>query len=125
MEEHLSDPITIESIAQQSGWSHEHFTRIFVSSIGMSPKRALLERRLLLAEQHLMNGQWTVKQIAYRVGFRDEHHFSKMYKRIRGITATAYIERCEDSLFRHATALFDPGTPYPINRHILVNEYIK
>ncbi|TFE29444.1 AraC family transcriptional regulator [Cohnella luojiensis] len=125
MEEHLEKPITIELIAQQSGWSHEHFTRMFVATVGMSPKRALLERRLLLAEQLMMSGQWTVKQIAYRVGFGDEHHFSKMYKRIRGFTATTYIERCDSSLFRHATAIPDPETPYPVNRHILVNEYIK
>ncbi|MCD9020766.1 AraC family transcriptional regulator [Cohnella silvisoli] len=125
MEEHLEEPISIDSIAQQSGWSHEHFTRTFVASVGMTPKRALLERRILRAEQLMMSGQWTVKQIAYRVGFGDEHHFSKMYKRIRGITATAYIERCENSLFRHTTAKIDPEAPYPVNRYILVNEYME
>ncbi len=125
MEEHLEEPLTIETIARQSGWSHEHFTRMFVAYIGISPKRALLERRLLRAEHLMMSGQWSVKQIAYQVGFGDERHFSKMYKRIRGITASAYIERCESSLFRHSTAVPDPQTPYPVNRHILVNEYIK
>ncbi|WP_368086823.1 helix-turn-helix domain-containing protein [Paenibacillus sp. yr247] len=61
---------------------------MFVASVCMSPKRALLERRLLRAEQLMMNGKWTIKQISYGVGFRDEQHFSKMYKRIRGITAS-------------------------------------
>ncbi|RED64899.1 AraC family transcriptional regulator [Cohnella lupini] len=125
MEEHLEQPLTIEAIAQQSGWSHEHFTRMFVASVGSSPKRALLERRLLRAEHLMMSGQWSVKQIAYQVGFGDEHHFSKMYKRLRGITASEYIERCESSQFRHAAAVPDPETPYPVNRYILVNEYIK
>jgi AraC family transcriptional regulator len=126
IEEHLSEPLTIESIAGVSGWSHEHFTRKFVSAVGMSPKRALLERRLQRAEQlMMMSGKWTIKQISYGVGFRDEHHFSKMYKRIRGITASDYIERCKDPLFRHMAAVVDPETPYPVNRHILVNNYIK
>ncbi|QJD86949.1 AraC family transcriptional regulator [Cohnella herbarum] len=125
MEAHLEEPVTIEEIARQSGWSHEHFTRMFAASVGISPKRALLERRLIRAEQLMMSGQWTVKQIAFRVGFGDEHHFSKMYKRIRGMPPTAYIERCESSLFRHATAVHDQETPYPANRHIFVNEYIK
>ncbi|WP_158602329.1 AraC family transcriptional regulator [Cohnella endophytica] len=125
MEQHLEQPLTIEAIARQSGWSHEHFTRMFVSSVGMSPKRALLERRLLRAEQLMMNGQWTVKQIAYRVGFGDEHHFSKMYKHIRGNTPTEYKDRCENSLFRHTTAVLDPENPYPANHHILVNDDIK
>ena len=45
MEEHLGEPITIEEIAARSGWSHEHFTRVFVVSLGMTPKRMSLRRR--------------------------------------------------------------------------------
>ena len=125
MEDHLEEPITIEAIARQSGWSHEHFTRVFVASVGMSPKRALLERRLRRAELLMQSGRWNVKQIAYRVGFRDEHHFSKMYKRLRGMTASAYIERCESSLARHALPAPDTVASVSANRYVLVNEQIK
>ena len=126
IEEHLTEPITIESIAQQSH-SHgiEHFTRMFVTSVGMSPKRLLLERRLLRAEQLMLSGQSTGKQIAYQVGFNDEHHFSRMYKRIRGMTATAYIERCGEPLFRHTAAVIDSEIPYATNFQILVSDSIK
>ncbi|WP_246688783.1 MULTISPECIES: AraC family transcriptional regulator [unclassified Mesorhizobium] len=125
MEEHLAEPLTIEAIARKSGWSHEHFTRMFVASIGISPKRALLERRLLRAEQLMTNGKWAIKQISYGVGFRDEHHFSKMYKQIRGITASDYIERCKDPQFRHGAAAVDLETRYPLNRHISIDSDIK
>jgi len=125
MEDHLEESITIEEIARQSGWSHEHFTRMFVAFVGMSPKRALLERRLRRAELLMQNGRWTVKQIAYRVGFRDEHHFSKMYKRLRGMTASAYIERCESSLAQHALPAPEMVVSVSANRHVLVNEQIK
>ncbi|MBB6672487.1 AraC family transcriptional regulator [Cohnella nanjingensis] len=125
MENRLAEPLTIEAIARQSGWSHEHFTRVFVSAVGTSPKRALLERRLMRAERLMMGGQMTVKQIAYEVGFRDEHHFSKMYKRIRGLSASDYIKQCEDPLFRHTAQIVDPETPYPLNCHIVVNGQIK
>ncbi|MBX4148364.1 AraC family transcriptional regulator [Paenibacillus lautus] len=120
MEEHLAEPITIEEIAARSGWSHEHFTRVFVVSLGMTPKRMLLERRLRRAEFLMMRGAGSVKQIAFSVGFGDEHHFSKMYKRIRGITASDYLKRCNDPLFRHTADLLDSHTPYPVNRYILV-----
>lgn len=121
MEEHLAEPITIEEIARQSGWSHEHFTRLFVSCVGISPKRALLDCRLRKAEQLMMTGAWTVKQIAYKVGFGDEHHFSKMYKSVRGMTASEYVARCKDPLFRHTAPAADPDTPYPLNRYVVVN----
>ncbi|OCT15419.1 hypothetical protein A8709_15170 [Paenibacillus pectinilyticus] len=126
MEEHLAEAITIEAIASQSGWSHEHFTRMFVAAMGLTPKRMLLERRLFRAEELMMRGAGTVKQIAYWAGFGDEHHFSKMYKRIRGITATAYIAQCQNPLYRHTAELaFDSDTPYPLNRHIHVQMDIK
>lgn len=121
MDERLREPITIEEIARQSGWTHSHFTRVFVASLGVTPKRALLERRLLRAEGFMLRGEGTVKQIAHWVGFDDEHHFSKIYKRIRGYTASEYIERCRDPLFCHTASVLDPDTPYPINCHYLVN----
>lgn len=125
MEEHLTDPVKIEEIAAISGWSHEYFTRMFVATTGMSPKRMLLELRFRRAEILMMRGTGTVKQIAYSVGFGDEHHFSKMYKKVRGITASDYIKRCQDPLFRHTVSVLDPYTPYPLNRNILVNSLVK
>ncbi|WP_219838169.1 AraC family transcriptional regulator [Paenibacillus sp. R14(2021)] len=124
MEEHLTESITIEQVAQQTGWTHEHFTRIFVAAVGMSPKRMLVERRLRLAEELMMRGQGTVKQIAYRCGFGDEHHFSKMYKRVRGMTATEYMERCKEPIFRYTSIGTDPGRTF-VNRHVFVNPEIK
>ncbi|SFJ15160.1 AraC-type DNA-binding protein [Paenibacillus sp. UNC496MF] len=124
IEEHLTEPITIEQIARQSGWSHEHFTRMFVAAVGISPKRMLLERRINLAEELMMMGGSTVKHIAFQCGFGDEHHFSKIYKRIRGITATEYMDRCKEPVFRYAAIAVDPGRTFA-NRHILVNPEIK
>jgi len=125
MEEHLAEALTIEEIARQTGWSHEHFTRIFRASVGMTPKRALVEQRLKRAEQLMMSGQWSVKQISYEVGFGDEHHFSKTYKKLRGINASDYIESCRNPIFRHIAAAVDPESPYGASRHIVVNNHIK
>lgn len=125
MEEHLTDPVKIEEVASKSGWSNEYFTRMFVAATGISPKRMLLELRFRRAELLMMKGSSTVKQISYSVGFRDEHHFSKMYKKVRGITASDYIKRCQDPLFRHTVSVVDPYTSYPLNRNILVNALVK
>lgn len=121
MEAHLAEPLTIREIASRTGWSHEHFSRLFAAHVGMTPRRALVERRLRRAEQLMLGGDMTVKQIAYEVGFGDEHHFSKMYKSVRGFTASDYIARCHSPLFRHTAQAVDPETPYPLNCHIVVD----
>lgn len=123
MDKHLAKPLTIEDIASQTSWSHEHFTRVFSSIFGISPKRALLERRIRRAEQLMIAGKWTVKEIADQIGFGDVHHFSKMYKNVRGYPPSEYIKRSQDPLFRHmASAETDPETPYLLNQHIIVNQ---
>jgi len=122
MDQCLHTPLSIEDIAAESGWSHAHFTRIFTASVGMSPKRALLERRLRRAELLMIEGKLAIKEIAFEVGFTDAQHFSRTYSRIRGYTATRYIEKCQDALFRETITEVDPLTPYPINRYILINQ---
>lgn len=122
MEDHLHEPVTIEAVAEATGWSHEHFTRVFTRTIGLTPKRMLLEKRLQRAEELMLKGAMTVKQIAYTVGFQDEHHFSKIYKQIRGMTASEYMRRCNSPLFRHTA---EPARSYsllPTNRVVLLRD---
>jgi len=120
----LAETISIEEIASRSGWSHEHFTRIFTASVGLTPKRYLLEMRLRRAEDWMLRGEGTIKQIAYQVGFKDEHHFSKMYKKNRGITASEYIKRCNSPLYRHTAEPLGefPKAHYSANRVIVVQD---
>jgi len=120
----LAETISIEEVASHSGWTHEHFTRIFTASVGLTPKRFLLEMRLRRAEDWMLRGEGTIKQIAYQVGFKDEHHFSKMYKKIRGITASEYIKRCNTPLYRHTAEPFeaDPNAYYSANRLVVVQD---
>ncbi|QNK60178.1 AraC family transcriptional regulator [Paenibacillus sp. PAMC21692] len=128
MSRKLSEAISIEEVASRSGWSHEHFTRVFSACTGMSPKRFLLELRLRRAEEWMLRGKGTIKQIAFQVGFTDEHHFSKTYKKIRGISASDYIKRSNATLFRHAVEPFEPSSTvfFPSNRLVIVQEsYIK
>ncbi|MFD0958407.1 helix-turn-helix domain-containing protein [Paenibacillus chungangensis] len=120
MEERLSESLTVREVSLRSGWTHEHFTRVFTSVMGMSPKQMLLEKRLRRAEDMMLRGLGTIKQIAYRVGFRDEHHFSRTYKKWRGITATEYIQRCSSPLFRHTMATKDSYVLHPSNRLVVV-----
>ncbi|MEK5643902.1 MULTISPECIES: AraC family transcriptional regulator [Paenibacillus] len=123
MEQQLHRQITIEEIAASSGWTHEHFTRMFVRWMGIPPQKALLERRLRRAEQLLIQAERTIKQIAYDVGFTDEHYFSRMFKRTRGMTALEFRDRFADPLFRHLAVIEEEEAAYPLNRHFVVLDH--
>ncbi|TLS50629.1 helix-turn-helix domain-containing protein [Paenibacillus antri] len=118
MEERLHESISIRELADRAGWSHEYFTRVFVSSLGMSPKQYVLRRRIERASELLRLQDLSVKEIAYRVGFQSEQYFSRVFVRHAGITATKYRDRHADPriLNLHLAPPNDIAAPYPLNR---------
>lgn len=119
IDKHLDKPLTVPEIAQVTGWTHEHFTRIFARHIGMPPSRAIIHRRIERACQLLVQEQWNMKQIAYEVGFRDEHYFSRTFKKIKGISASQYRKQFADPRLQHLAPAYPYTSPYPLNHHFI------
>ena len=84
---------SIGELAAQVGWSHEHFTRMTVKHLGITPQQLLLDRRIEKACQLLVLTNDSVKQVAYASGFKDEVHFGKVFKRMKGLTAGSFRKK--------------------------------
>lgn len=77
-------PNTITSIARSAGLSYESFRKKFRAVTGISPARyrnrlAMDRARKLIYEERLSN-----KQLADRLGFCDEFHFSRRFREWTG-----------------------------------------
>lgn len=116
MEDHLHEPLKVEAIANKVGWSHEHFTRSFASQTGRTPREMVLQLRIERACQLLMDEGRSIKQVAFEVGFADENYFSRMFKEVKGTTATAYRKRYASPLYRDLAPIHAADSRYPINR---------
>ncbi|GDY12258.1 hypothetical protein LBMAG53_11360 [Planctomycetota bacterium] len=90
IESHLADPLPVEALAQRSGFSRDHFTRIFTRAMGSSPARHVAERRIAAAAVRLLRSDDPIEDIAAAVGFANRYHFSRVFHRILGITPAAY-----------------------------------
>ncbi|TLS53802.1 helix-turn-helix transcriptional regulator [Paenibacillus antri] len=121
MEDHLHEPLKVEAIARRVGWSHEHFSRSFALHTGRTPREMLLQLRIERACQLLMDEGRSIKQVAFEVGFADENYFSRMFKEVKGTTATAYRKRYANPLYRDLAPIHAVDSRYPINRVFLVN----
>ncbi|MFE5320031.1 helix-turn-helix domain-containing protein [Paenibacillus sp. NPDC056579] len=118
IDKHLPLPLSIAQIADHVGWTHEHFTRVFVQHMGITPQKAISHRRIERACQLLLQTASSIKQIAYEVGFRDEHYFSRCFIQVKGVTASEYRDRYEDPRVRHLAPVEDYQGAYPLNRII-------
>lgn len=124
IDEHIEETLSVEMLANRSGWSHEHFTRSFMQYLGRTPRETIIQRRIERACQLLLYEEWSIKEVAYRVGFNDENYFSRLFKNVKGITASAYRRKHNNPVYRNLVPVKETETLYPVNR-ILFNVWVK
>lgn len=87
VEARLADPeLSIAALAAAGNLSPSRFHAVFRAAIGMAPVRYLQSRRMARAEQLLVGSDLRIREVAARAGFGDEFHFSRLFKRLHGIS---------------------------------------
>jgi len=76
-----TDEWTAETLALEVGMSRSVFAERFTSLVGHPPMHYLALWRMHVAAQQLREGQGSVAQIAFEVGYGSEAAFSRAFKR--------------------------------------------
>ncbi len=90
IEEHFSDPITIEDIVSHSQVSRRHFFRLFEQAVGVAPMEYLKKLRLQKAASMLLTTKASVTQVAFACGFNDSNYFSSLYHKEFGMSPSQF-----------------------------------
>jgi AraC-like DNA-binding protein/CheY-like chemotaxis protein len=90
MNVNLSEPMSLQCIAQQACLSKYHFSREFKKYLGMSPIHFMMNRRICLATLLLQNRELSISGVASRSGFYDQSEFTKWFKKATGFTPSWY-----------------------------------
>ena len=86
IESNIGEKISLDSLSAMAGLSPHHFARAFQQSVGMPPHRYLLRRRLEHVEQLLRDTQLPLARIALAVGFSDQSHLNRHFRRLTGMS---------------------------------------
>lgn len=86
IESHWSLPVTIEDAAVELGFNHDYVGRAFKSYVGTTFQQHINDIRIQKAKVLLHTSSLRVREIAYKVGFRDEKYFIKLFKKVQGIS---------------------------------------
>ena len=76
---------SIHDLAKAFGMTPEHVNAIFKREVGVSPGAFINRERVLKAYDLLVYEGLSVKETAFRTGFGDPFHFSKVFKKIMGM----------------------------------------
>ena len=79
---HMSEPITLQTLAGVLGLSRMHFAAQFRRATGLRPHEHLLQMRIDRAKQLLRDSSLPILEIASSVGFETQAHFSTVFKRL-------------------------------------------
>ncbi|SDF59472.1 AraC family transcriptional regulator [Terriglobus roseus] len=90
VEDHLHKQIALADLAIVAKLSVFHFLRSFKESLGTTPARYVLDRRLEKAKTLLANSPLSVTEIGLNVGFEDVSHFSRAFRREVGMTPSLF-----------------------------------
>ncbi len=91
--ERYNTKLLVSDLAKEAHFSKSNFIRKFISVCNMPPNEYIIQKRLEVAISLLKNTDTALGEIAERVGFYDFSHFSRTFKRIKGITPSEYRKK--------------------------------
>lgn len=90
MEENISQKINLQQIADSLKLSKFYFAKQFLQHTGVSPIRYFLELKIKHACKLLDESNISVKDVALKIGYDDPYYFSRLFKKIMGLSPTQY-----------------------------------
>ena len=90
MESRLGSDLSLEELASACRLSVAHFARAFRKSVGITPHKWLVGRRIATAQRLLLDTEKPLIQIAADCGFADQAHFTNVFNRVTGAPPGAF-----------------------------------
>ena len=82
--------ISLEDVAREFKFNKNYLAKLFKSKTGMTVSRYIHEIRISQAKQLLCQCDYSIKEIAYMLGFKDEKHFMKLFQKYEQLTPTEF-----------------------------------
>jgi AraC-like DNA-binding protein len=90
MDRRFADPLDLDQMASEAGFSKFHFARTFKEAYGETPANYLTRRRVERAKDLLRSANLTVTEVCMVVGFSSLGSFSSRFSELVGMSPSAF-----------------------------------
>lgn len=85
-------PVSVKELTELIGITQPYLYRLFIEKFAVSPKQYILDSKLSIAKDMLLNTDMTVTEIANSVGYSDILTFSRFFSTKENMSPTKYRE---------------------------------
>jgi AraC-like DNA-binding protein len=87
----MSEPtFNVDRLAEMMNIGRTKFYGKVKELTGMSPNKYLQEARMRRASELLLEGEYSVSEVSFKVGIQDASYFNKMFKTHFGVVPSKY-----------------------------------
>lgn len=90
MKENLERRLSLQHVADYTGYSVSHFTMLFKRQTGLSPISYFNHLRIQRACEMLLDTDFHVNQLCHKVGIDDAYYFSRLFTKTMGMSPLDY-----------------------------------
>lgn len=90
IEANLDSDLSLESLAEESGYSRAHFLRMFRVATGLTPHQYVLDLRLRRAQEHLRQPNASIIDVVVSCGFASQSHMTSLFRQHLGMTPAQF-----------------------------------
>lgn len=95
----LDTNLSLDELAQNVNLSKYHFLRSFKTQLGLTPHQYILTQRVQKAKELILKGE-QLNQVATKVGFNDQSHFIRNFRKIYGYTPSELLKNSNFILYK-------------------------
>ncbi|MGI5878599.1 MAG: AraC family transcriptional regulator [Christensenellales bacterium] len=90
IDQHLREGVALRDLEEEFFLSRHYICRLFRQHTGLTVSQYVNRKKVILAQQLLIDPSATVTDACYGSGFAHIQYFSKVFKKITGMTPSAY-----------------------------------
>lgn len=81
-----SQELNMGELSKMAYMSKSSFYRLFTHEFGITPNQMVLQEKMRMAKLLIQEGNMAMKEVCYAVGFSDPNYFSRIFKKMNGLT---------------------------------------
>jgi AraC family transcriptional regulator len=112
IQDHLDEPLSLDTLAETAGFSRFHFSRIFSGITGESLTDYMRRLRLERAAFRLLYTEQSVTNLAFDAGYENAESFTRAFAQLYGVPPGRFRRRLREALDHRRTVLEPHGRTY-------------